>query len=212
MTQTVDQVPANVPVEIKLPAAESTAVESITINTATAASNVQVTVQTRSAPSGASTVISSSVGSVYRYLDVKTVNVETKDVKSAKFKFKVERSWFTANEIDQTTVNLNRLVNGDWVKLLTNIEGGDDKYVFYEAESPGFSVFAITGEKIKTGATTTTVPIPTTTTQPAATTTTAPAKPSGTGIIVVIVILIVIAAGYFYMKQKDRGRFAFPKV
>ncbi|MFH0889921.1 MAG: PGF-pre-PGF domain-containing protein [Candidatus Aenigmatarchaeota archaeon] len=216
ITQTVGNVQANTPTEVSLPASESTAVQSITMQTNVAASNVQLTVQTTSAPSTASVVISSSSGSVYRYLDIKAVNVETSAITSAKFKFKVERTWFDANQIDQTTVNLNRLVSNSWVKLTTIITGGDNSYVFYEATSPGFSVFAITGQKIVTGATTTTVPLPTTTTSAvttttAATTTTMPTT-GGASIIPIIIVLVVLIAiaAYFYMR-KNKG-YSFKSV
>ncbi len=207
ITQNVGNVQANTPTEVSLPSSESTAIASITLQTNEAANDVQLTVQTTSAPSTASVAISSSSGSVYRYLDVKAVNVESSAITSAKFKFKVERTWFDANQIDQTTVNLNRLVDNNWVKLATSITGGDDNYVFYEATSPGFSVFAITGQKIAIGATTTTVPLPTTTTI-AVTTTTEAAAPAATFeinvVVVFVIIMLIIAAVYFY-KRKNRS-------
>ena len=42
---------------------------------------------------------------------------------------------------------MNRYKNG-WEKLPTQEISEDDNYIYYEAESPGFSIFAITGQEI----------------------------------------------------------------
>lgn len=82
-------------------------------------------------------------GTVYTYLSIGK-NVQDSDIKNATISFKVEKAWVDANLINPDTIALNRYVGG-WVKLSTRNTGGDAKYYNFEAESPGFSIFAITG-------------------------------------------------------------------
>ncbi|TFH47050.1 MAG: PGF-pre-PGF domain-containing protein [ANME-2 cluster archaeon] len=60
--------------------------------------------------------------------------------------FKVEKSWVTANNMDRTTIRLNRYSDGKWNQLMTAMNGEDANYLFFEAQTPGFSPFAITGK------------------------------------------------------------------
>jgi len=60
--------------------------------------------------------------------------------------FKVEKSWVTANNMDKTTIKLNRYSDGKWNRLITAMNGEDADYLFFEAQTPGFSPFAITGK------------------------------------------------------------------
>jgi len=83
------------------------------------------------------------LNSVYLYLIINT-NVETASISSAVISFKVEQKWLTDNKIDKTTVKLLRYNNG-WKELTPTIVSEDAIYVHYEAATPGFSTFAITG-------------------------------------------------------------------
>jgi len=87
---------------------------------------------------------------------------------------------------------LNRYHNNRWNKLQTKEIDEDNDYVYYEAESPGFTTFVVTGEEIVT--TTTTVPTTTTTTVPVTTTILPPAVPVAdyTWIIWLVVIIILV--------------------
>jgi hypothetical protein len=68
-------------------------------------------------------------------------------IASAKIKFKVEKSWVVSNNIDENKVFLQRYVNNAWARLTTTMVSSDSSYYYYEADSPGFSTFVITGEK-----------------------------------------------------------------
>ena len=52
-----------------------------------------------------------------------------------------------SNSIDPKTVKLNRLVSDAWVPLATVVVSSDSGKYVYEAETPGFSIFAISGEQ-----------------------------------------------------------------
>jgi PGF-pre-PGF domain-containing protein len=65
-------------------------------------------------------------------------------------KFIVETSWVSDNNIDSTSIRLNRYSDGDWNSLTTALTGEDALYLYYEAQTPGFSPFAITGREVTT--------------------------------------------------------------
>ncbi|MBI2578653.1 MAG: PGF-pre-PGF domain-containing protein [Candidatus Aenigmarchaeota archaeon] len=127
--------------ETKLPVSE------IVLTTNADVTNVQVTVKEVSQPSGASVAISSDVGKVFKYIEI-TTTAAVAQVSKAKVKFKVDKVWLSSNNIDSSTVALNRLVGTSWTKLPTTKTSEDFAVVYFEAETPGFSTFAITGEKV----------------------------------------------------------------
>ena len=90
--------------------------------------------------------------SVYKYLDIKlTANdtyVEEADLKSLEFKFKVEKTWINNNKIDKETIKLIRYHDSEWQNLSTTLNNENETYVYYTAESPGFSTFAVVGSKV----------------------------------------------------------------
>jgi len=101
-----------------------------------------------------------------------------------KVEFKVAKSWIAADNIDEATVKLNRYdeSGGEWKALPTHKTGEDDDFVYFEAQTPEFSMFAVTGEKkveVETAAAATPTPTPTPTTA-VATATPKPAAPATT--------------------------------
>jgi len=60
--------------------------------------------------------------------------------------FKVEKSWLQSKSIDQASITLNRYEDKNWVQLPVTLSEEDDTYLYFTAEVPGFSSFAITGK------------------------------------------------------------------
>ena len=87
---------------------------------------------------------------VYSYLRIE-VSAEPGSIKYAKIKFKVSKAWMEENDIDESTVKLLRYTGTLWQELSTSMVGEDANYVYYEAETPGFSYFAVVGEKKTVG-------------------------------------------------------------
>lgn len=107
------------------------------------ANNVKITVtKLESKPVS---VIHSVSGNVYRYLEVAKQNIENENINRAEIKFKVEKSWLDNNNLDKNTVALERYDNG-WQKLKTNMVSEDFQFVYYNAETEGFSYFAVSAE------------------------------------------------------------------
>ena len=125
----------------------SLGVETIQFTSSVSATNVQVTVkETTATAASVSVAISSSDGAVYKYLEITKTGIQTSQMSSVKINFKVPKSWLASNNIDKNTVSLNRYSDG-WTKLATTIRSEDANYVYYTADTPGFSTFAITGQK-----------------------------------------------------------------
>ena len=81
----------------------------------------------------------------YTYLDIEVENAGGAKIEG-RVEFKVANSWIADNNIDEATVTLNRYA-GEWKALPTSKTGEDNATVFFEAETPEFSMFGVTGEK-----------------------------------------------------------------
>ncbi|MCF7866298.1 PGF-pre-PGF domain-containing protein [Candidatus Woesearchaeota archaeon] len=79
-------------------------------------------------------------GTVYQYLTITAQNFES--ITNAKIDFKISKTWMTENKIKQTDIALYRYTN-QWDELQTTLLSDDTNYYYYEANSPGFSEFAI---------------------------------------------------------------------
>jgi PGF-pre-PGF domain-containing protein len=70
----------------------------------------------------------------------------SKNIENPVVCFKVEKSWIEDNNIDQASITLNRYNDTKWDPLLTSLSGKDETYLYFIAETPGFSPFVITGK------------------------------------------------------------------
>jgi hypothetical protein len=63
----------------------------------------------------------------------------------------VEKVWVSAENIEVGTIRLYRYntETDEWTPLPSKKIGEDANYLYFSAESPGFSVFTITGSRIK---------------------------------------------------------------
>jgi PGF-pre-PGF domain-containing protein len=148
VTQTIATASPTTPAIASIPSdkAKDLKVDEVRVEVKETVSNVQITVKESSLPTGANVAISTDVGATYKYIEI-TTNVLSAKVEKIKVKFKVEKTWISANNIDETKVSLQRWADNKWNKLPTSKVSEDATYVYYEAESPGLSVFAVTGEK-----------------------------------------------------------------
>ncbi|MCK4555433.1 MAG: PGF-pre-PGF domain-containing protein, partial [Candidatus Aenigmarchaeota archaeon] len=96
---------------------------------------------------------SSSVGSaadiVYHYFEISTVNITDSNIENTTIEFKVNNSWIVDNNIDPDSITLNRYTT-QWTALPTSKKSNDGNYAYYFTETPGFSLFAITGSEAGT--------------------------------------------------------------
>jgi len=64
-------------------------------------------------------------------------------VDNATVEFKVPKLWIRVNGVDNASVRLLRYHNGEWNELDTTLLSDDENDVYFSAETPGFSVFAV---------------------------------------------------------------------
>jgi len=84
-------------------------------------------------------------GRVYQYMNITFWNLSAANVEIGKIRFDVNKDWIENGSINKSTILLERYFNNDWQKLKTTLDNEDDNNFYYMAETPGFSIFAITG-------------------------------------------------------------------
>ncbi|MGB2727856.1 MAG: PGF-pre-PGF domain-containing protein [Halobacteriota archaeon] len=161
-------------------------------------------------------------GVAYTYLEITEENAGGAKIEG-RVEFKVIKSWLADNNIDEATVTLNRYdENEGWKALPTTKVGEDDEgFVFFEAQTSGFSTFAVTGEKkeeeeVETAAATPTPAIAASTPTPGPTIPSASesevpgfgANPPALYLILVVffaLVAVALIAGYVFGKRGKRG-------
>jgi hypothetical protein len=63
--------------------------------------------------------------------------------------FKVDKSWLQDKNIDQNSITLSMYSDKKWSQLPTKLLKEDNKYMYFTAETPEFSFFAITGKAVE---------------------------------------------------------------
>jgi len=85
-------------------------------------------------------------GTVYKHVNIwvgdKGAGLPT-SIRSGLIEFKVEKSWIKDKNIGESLIALQRY-DKDWQPLYTEKVREDEKYVYFKAETPGYSFFAIT--------------------------------------------------------------------
>ncbi len=88
---------------------------------------------------------------VYKNLNIWLGNAgwgTKRNIADATVVFTVDKSWITENNIDESSIALHRYSDDNWNKLITRKIAEDANSLQFEAETPGFSPFAITGKTI----------------------------------------------------------------
>ena len=89
-------------------------------------------------------------GEVYKSFNVWVGNngfAIEKNIDNAVVCFKVEKDWIKKNNIDQSTITLDRYDGKKWDQLPTTPSGEDGKFLYFVASTPEFGSFAISAEK-----------------------------------------------------------------
>ncbi|MDI9394945.1 MAG: NosD domain-containing protein [Euryarchaeota archaeon] len=87
---------------------------------------------------------------VYRYFNVWVGNsgfATSNNIEKPTICFKVEKSWVQDKKIDQSSIALNRYSDKKWEQLPANLLKEDSKYLYFTADVPGYTFFAVTGKE-----------------------------------------------------------------
>ncbi len=120
------------------------AVYELVTEVSSPASNPAITVKETNLASTVSVPVTEGAGKVYKYLSIVKSGLE--NVSKTIIKFRINNTWFDKNNVDSSTVKLSRLEGGNWNALPTALLSDDGQFTSYQATTPGFSTFAITGE------------------------------------------------------------------
>ena len=122
---------------------ENTAITGMTILVVENVENVRITVQQLT--DKPAEIAIGAPGVTYTYLNIVSENITDADIDIVLISFEVEKAWITAEDIDPDSILMRRwdLVAEVWVSLPTTRIGEDDTYYYYQAESPGLSIFGI---------------------------------------------------------------------
>ncbi|KKG24199.1 hypothetical protein EO98_06345, partial [Methanosarcina sp. 2.H.T.1A.6] len=89
-------------------------------------------------------------GEVYKHLNIWVGNggfANSNNIENAIVGFRVSKEWITENHINMDAITLQHFNGDQWDSLKTDKVDEDDEYLYFEAETPGFSPFAITASK-----------------------------------------------------------------
>ncbi|WP_440951907.1 PGF-pre-PGF domain-containing protein [Methanococcoides sp. FTZ1] len=88
----------------------------------------------------------SAPGEIYRYINIwvgKSAFATEDNIADPVIGFSVAKEWLTENGINEDSIVIYRHNSGRWNALNVEKIGEDNSYVYFEAETPGFSPFAI---------------------------------------------------------------------
>ena len=194
---------------------EKTDITRIIINANNTIRNAEITIRQIKKPAN----ITNVSGIPYCYFNITTTNLTAADITNATIEFKVNKTWINESNIDETTITLNRYsdINNNWSALPTSKIKEDNASLYFESETPGFSLFAISGEEktaplsteTETGASEATVtPTPTTSSPSPSVTPLQKSSLMGKwGIIVIgciITALIIVFVNIYYRKKRRK--------
>ncbi len=193
--------------------------KSIDITVDTPRTGVDITVTALAEPP----VVKRAVqGKVYQYIKIDKTGLVDSDVTQVKVEFKIEKKWFDANNGNVKNVVLQRYTSDLWTSLTTTYLRSDVTYQYFQATSPGLSIFAVVLKQTDSLAGKTTEVLPNQDNAPgnesleneAADAGEAAAKAKGRkklALFAVIAIVIAAAlAGAFFLVRKKGGGISIP--
>ena len=127
---------------------DANAIDFVTFDAKTNAGYIAATVEVLRNTS--TLVLAAPSGKVYQNMNiwVGTSGYATENnIANPVIGFKVAKSWITENDIDESTIELNRYSSSVWDQLPTTKTDEDDSYIYFSSETTGFSPFAITGNE-----------------------------------------------------------------
>ena len=99
---------------------------------------------------GVSNVVDQSPqDTVYKHFNIWVGNFgwsSPSNIADPTIEFRVARTWISQNNVDISTIRLNRYSVGNWESLETHRLDGDSEYYHFKAKTPDFSHFAVTGK------------------------------------------------------------------
>jgi len=147
-TKSIKDIQANAPTIFEIDNSDFLKVTEVEITAVEDIKNAEVKVEIP-LPSEISTNFAMANKVFLTYLKI-TTNISSEKIANAKIRFRVEKGWVNANNIDPSKIFLYKLVNDNWIQLPTQKITEDSNNIYYESTLNSFSIFVIAGE-IKSG-------------------------------------------------------------
>jgi PGF-pre-PGF domain-containing protein len=90
---------------------------------------------------------------IYKYLDIKLIAANStyigeKGISAMTFTFTIQKSWIEDYKLDRNTIVMMRYHNDTWQNLTTTNLNETEEFLYFSAETPGLSIFAVVGNEI----------------------------------------------------------------
>ncbi|MGV8168567.1 MAG: PGF-pre-PGF domain-containing protein, partial [Candidatus Nanoarchaeia archaeon] len=83
----------------------------------------------------------------YTYFEITTQNLAEADIQNAEIKFKINKTWLQQKNLTTKEIIMYRYNQETWKELTTTYINSDSTYHYFNANTPGFSYFAISTKK-----------------------------------------------------------------
>ncbi len=123
-----------------IPASSNLAFDSIALTPNDNIINVKIVVRQYSLQP--SSVLTAPAGSLFKYAEIVKENLPSSNIKTASVKFSINKDWVDSKG-KKESILLLRYVNNKWETLSTRFIAETNGEYQYEADTPGFSYFAI---------------------------------------------------------------------
>jgi PGF-pre-PGF domain-containing protein len=144
-------------------------------------------------------------GLVYKYINIwvgKAGFATSDNIRDAQVEFRVNNSWLEEMAISADNIKLQRYNGTAWEVLPTILESNNTSYSIFEAQTPGFSPFAITAQGLLTSPVDNVTDTPFTHISDVGMEKEQPAKSRIWTFIIVFVLMGILAVGYEYLKKE----------
>jgi len=91
-------------------------------------------------------------GDSYQLLSIdvgKQGTISNQNAENILINFRVSREWILENNLDPATIRMARYHEGEWEELPTDRIDEDDEFLYFAAETQGFSIFSVIGDEVK---------------------------------------------------------------
>ncbi len=183
---------------------EGNAVQSISFHSLKNSGEITSTIEVLK---GRSKLVSSDAeGIVYKYINIwvgKSGFATPSNMNDIRINFKVNNSWIQEMGLAPEEVILQRYNGSSWEVLPTTLQSGTTEYSIFESTAPGFSAFAITGEKSMPSPVSSSEDIGSDQIENAGLKQSQPERSNIWSILMAILAISFVVVGYTYLKKRQ---------
>jgi len=138
---TISKIMTDKTANVTISKTEDLAIRKISISVLNTVNDIEITIT--KLPQKPAEVVHEISGKIYHYIEITKENIGDTDINKTFIQFAVDKSWLDEYSINYSNISLYRWANNKWNELSTSLDREGTLEVFYEAKSPGFSIFAI---------------------------------------------------------------------